>query len=144
MSDLENNRLSFGYKDTDSKVEIDLYGLIFEIKNLDNIEELKKIDRNNINSVEEQIEKILGVGAVDKINEKRISDGYSKMDISIELNILGCIFETYAKSITNGFTSKITNTINDVNKDIENFGNRVDRRSYNNSRNRGYRNYRRY
>ena len=144
MNDLKNKMISIGYEDTDKKIEINLYGLVFEIRNLDNIEKLENVNKGDINAVEAQIEELLGMGAIEKINKKRIDDGYNKMDISIELNVLGCIFEAYAKSITNGFTSKITNTINDVNKDIENFGNRVDRRSYNNSRNRGYRNYRRY
>ena len=31
---IENNkRISFGYEDTDSKIEIDLYGIVFEINN---------------------------------------------------------------------------------------------------------------
>lgn len=145
MNDLKNKMISIGYEDTDKKIEINLYGLVFEIRNLDNIEKLENVNKGDINAVEAQIEELLGMGAIEKINKKRIDDGYNKMDISIELNVLGCIFEAYAKSITNGFTSKITNTINDVNKDIENFENRAGRRNYNNSsRYRGYRNYRRY
>lgn len=146
MEDLENKRLSFGYEDTDKKIEIELYGLVFEITNLENVEELEKIDRSNINEVEAQIEKVLGNGAVEKINEKRIKDGYKKLDLNIELSILGCIFEAYAKSITGSFTGRILNTINSVNKDMSNFGNREERRSYNRGQyNRGKRRkYRRY
>lgn len=143
MDNLENKRLSFGYEDTDKKIEVDLYGLIFEISNLENVEELENIDRNNVNEVEAQLEKILGYGAVEKINNKRLNDGYKKLDLSIELNILGCVFEAYAKSITGNFTGRLLNTIHDVNKNMSNFGNEEDRRNYNRNRynRRGYRRY---
>lgn len=146
MEDLENKRLSFGYEDTDKKVEMDLYGLNFEIRNLDSVEELRNLDKNNINVIEAQIEKVLGEGAIDRINRKRLSDGYGKLDLNIELNILGCIFETYAKSITGNFTGKLLNTIHDVNKNMSNFGNEEDRRNYNRNRynSRKTRSYRRY
>lgn len=143
MDNLENKRLSFGYEDTDKKIEVELYGLVFEISNLENVEELESMDRNNVNEVEAQLEKILGYGAVEKINNKRLNDGYKKLDLSIELNILGCIFEAYAKSITGNFTGKLLNTIHDVNKNMSNFGNEEERRNYNRNRynRRGYRRY---
>ena len=143
MDNLENKRLSFGYEDTDKKIEVELYGLVFEISNLENVEELESMDRNNVNEVEAQLEKILGYGAVEKINNKRLNDGYKKLDLSIELNILGCIFEAYAKSITGNFTGKLLNTIHDVNKNMSNFGNEEEKRNYNRNRynRRGYRRY---
>ena len=52
---------SFGYEDTDKKLEIELYGLVFEIRNLNSIEELENLDKNNYNSIEEQLEKILDI-----------------------------------------------------------------------------------
>lgn len=143
MDNLENKRLSFGYEDTDKKIEVELYGLVFEISNLENVEELESIDRSNVNEVEAQLEKILGYGAVEKINNKRLNDGYKKLDLSIELNILGCVFEAYAKSITGNFTGKLLNTIHDVNKNMNNLGNEEERRNYNRNRynRRGYRRY---
>ena len=89
--------LSFGYEDTDKKIEVDFYGLVFEINNLDSIGELKKLDQDNEDVIEAQLEKILGIGAIEKINRKRVSDGYKELDLNIELNMLGCIFEAYAK-----------------------------------------------
>lgn len=144
---MENKRLNFGYEDTDKKIEISLYGLDFEVNNLDNIEKLKNLDRNNSNAIEEQLEEILGKGSIEKINKKRRNDGYKELDLNIELNILGCIFETYAKSMTGSFFGKITNTIEDINKDINSFKNmnRKQRRNYNRNQYRGNRrNYRRY
>lgn len=141
--------LSFGYEDTDKSIEIELYGLVFEIKNLDNIKELENLDRNNSNIIEAQLEKILGEGSIEKINRKRISDGYKELDLNIELNILGCIFETYAKSMTGSVIGRVTKAVDDINKDINTNMNREQKRNYNRNYNtnqyRGNRrNYRRY
>lgn len=140
--------LSFGYEDTDKKLEIELYGLVFEIRNLNSIEEFKNLDKNNYNSIEEQLEKILGKGSIEKINNKRRKDGYQDLDINIELNILGCIMETYAKSMTNNTLGRVLDSVNDMNKDIDNVinnnFNRNQRRGYNRNQYKGNRNYRRY
>ena len=145
----DKKRLSFSYEDTDKSIEIELYGLVFEIRNLDNIERLKTVDRNNKSAIENQLEQILGEGAIDEINRKRKNDGYKELDLNIELNILGCIFESYAKSMSGNFFGKITNTIEDINGDIDNFKNmnREQIRNYNkfrNNRRNNQRNLRRY
>lgn len=141
-----NERLSFGYEDTDKKLEIELYGLVFEIRNLNSIDDLENLDENDIDSIEIELEKILGKGSIEKINNKRRKDGYQDLDINIELNILGCIMETYAKSMANNTLGRVLNSVNDMNKDIDNVinnnFNRNQRRNYN--RNRRNRNYRRY
>lgn len=149
MNSLENNkRLSFGYEDTDKKLEVELYGLVFEVNSFESIEKLENIDRNNINSIEAQIDRILGNGAVEKINRKRNQDGYRNMDIKIELNVLGCIFEAYSKSMLNGVTEKVSNAVNEIENNVNDFTNKFEnreqRRNYNRN-NRGYsRNRRRY
>ena len=153
---MENKKvLSFGYEDTDKSIEINLYGLVFEINNLESIEELENLDRNNKNVIEAQLEKILGAGSIEKINRKRVSDGYKELNLNIELNILGCIFETYAKSMSGSVLGRVTKAVDDINKDINSNMNREQRRNYNRSneykefykRNRNYiesRNRRRY
>lgn len=148
MNNLEDRkRLSFGYEDTDKELEIELYGLVFEINNFESVEKLENINRNDMNGIEAQIDKILGNGAVEKINRKRNQDGYRNMDIKIELNVLGCIFEAYSKSMLSGVTDKVSNTVNEIENNVNDFtnkfGNREKRRNYN--RNKGYnRNHRRY
>ena len=67
---MEDKRISFGYEDTDKKIEIELYGIIFEIRNFENIEKLSSMDKNSKNAVEEYIENILGEGSIEKINRK--------------------------------------------------------------------------
>lgn len=135
-----NNRMSFGYQDTDKKIEIELYGLVFEIKNLSNdkIEEFRNFD-GNLSEVEKQIEEILGNGTIEKINNKRIADGYDKMGLEVELNILGCIFEAYAKAMTNNTIDRVSKSINDINSKVEGLNNNRYQR-----RNNKYNRYRRY
>lgn len=141
---MENKRISFGYEDTDKKIEVDFYGLAFEINNLDGIGELKKLDQGNEDVVEAQLEKILGKGAIEKINRKRVSDGYKELDLNIELNMLGCIFEAYAKGTTNSVLGRVTKATDDINKDMGNIMNREQRRSYNRTNYNKNRNRRRY
>lgn len=135
-----NNRMSFGYQDTDKKIEIELYGLVFEIKNLSNekIEEFRNIN-NDLSEIERQIEDILGNGSVEKINNKRIADGYDKMNLEVEVNILGCIFEAYAKAMTNNTIDRVSKSINDINSKVEGLNNNRYQR-----RNNKYNRYRRY
>ena len=139
-----NNRMSFGYQDTDKKIEIELYGLVFEIKNLSNekIEEFRNIN-NDLSKIERQIEDILGNGSVEKINNKRIADGYDKMSLEVEVNILGCIFETYAKAMTNSTIDRVSKSINDINSKVEGLNNNRQQRRNNNYR-RNENRYRRY
>ena len=139
---IENNkRISFGYEDTDSKIEVDFYGIVFEINNLDSIDKLKSLDQNNEDVIEAQLEKILGKGAIEKINRKRVSDGYKELDLNVELNMLGCIFEAYAKGTAGNVLGRVTNAVEDINKDISNTTNREQRRNYN--RTNQYKNYNR-
>ena len=122
----ENKRImKFGYEDTDQKIEIEIYGLVFEIRNLDkrNIEKIRNVDKN-LDSVEREIEEILGKGSVIKINEKRKKDGYEDMSLDVELAILGCIFETYANATTNNMIDKVTNTVKNINDRMNNLNKR--------------------
>lgn len=137
-----DNRMKFGYQDTDKKIEIELYDLVFEIKNLSNdkIEEFRNFDKN-LSEVERQIEEILGNGTVEKINNKRIADGYDKMGLEVELNILGCIFEAYAKTMTNNTIDRVSKSISDINNKVENLNNNRYQRRNNNKYRRNYRRY---
>lgn len=141
---MEDKRISFGYEDTDKKIEVDFYGLVFEINDLDSIGELKKMDRDNEDVIKAQLEKILGKGAIEKINRKRVSDGYKELDLNIELNMLGCIFEAYVKGTSNNVLGRVTKATEDINKDVGNIMNREQRRSYNRTNYNRNRNRRRY
>jgi hypothetical protein len=137
---MSDKRLSFGYEDTDKSIEVELYGIVFEINNVDDIGKLKEIDSNNGNAVEEIIEKLLGKGSIERINNKRRKDGYKELDLNIELNILGCIFEAYARETTEGIMNKVTDVVEDINGNVGNL-NRYQRRNYYKNNRRNYRRY---
>ena len=147
---MDNKRVSLDYRDTDESVEIEIYGLVFKIKEL-NKEELEKIDRNNNNELEKEIDKALGKGAVEKINKKRAQDGYEEMNVTVASNILGFIMETYVKGTVGKVANSATSAINDVANDINNLANgnfndynREQRRNYNKNYRRNNRYNRRY
>lgn len=144
---MEDNKLmKIGYEQTDNKIEIEIYGIRFEIKNLDNnkVKELENIDKD-LSVIDKEINNILGEGAVEKINNQRTKDGYEKMDINVALNILSFCFMTYAKSMANNVVENMSKTINEVNNDMEKFENRFNRSQRRNNYKGNYRgNYRRY
>ena len=147
---MDNKRVSLDYKDTDKRVEIEIYGLVFEIKEL-NKEELEKIDRNDSNELEKEIDKVLGEGSAEKINRKRLQDGYEKMDVAVASNILGFIMETYVKETVGKVANSATVAMNDVANNISNLANgnfnnynREQRRNYNRNYRKNNRKYRRY
>lgn len=135
---MKDNVIKFGYEDTDKKTIIDLYGIEFEVKKLTNekIEELKNIDKDDIKIFEKEIDEILGEGAVEKINNKRIADGYEKMDLQIEMAVFGCIFQAYTKTMSDSALNGITNAMNDINSKVvglTNFNRTQRRNNYNRS-----------
>lgn len=122
---MNNNRMKFGYKDTDKKIEIELYGIIFEIRiNSKKIEELTKIkDEISLEEMEKYLDEILGENAVYKINEKRKQDGYKEIDDNIAVQIFMCIFQAYSDS----YIGNITNYVDNSNRKLENGFNKLNR-----------------
>jgi len=107
------------YKDTDKKVEVEIYGLKFEI----NKNEIENIDTKNIeeNSLEEIIKKVLGEDAINQINNKRKQDGYEEMDTQVKLTIVMFLVETYVNASINPINNmidKANNTYNNMNRNI--------------------------
>lgn len=123
---------SLDYKDTEKKLEVNIYGLQFEI----NGKELNKIETDKLedkDSLEEAIDSMLGTGAFKKINEKRISDGYEEMDSGVALTIIAFITDIYVESSI----QPISNTIERYNKyekqinNVRNYGKRGKYNNYN-------------
>ena len=145
---MENKRLSFGYEDTDKKIEIELYGLVFEI-NKEKIvnKDIKNINENDEDAVKKEIEKVIGIGSVEKINNKRLSDGYKKMTLDVEIAVLTCIYKTYITATSGTMVDEIIETNRNMENKAKNLGNinREQRRNYSKNQYRGNRrNYRRY
>lgn len=122
--------LKIDYKDTEKKLEVNIYGLNFDI----NSKELEEIDTKNINdNLDEIINKVLGEGALDKINAKRKEDGYEEADNQVKLTIITFLVETYVNasiSPINGMVNRTSNKYNNINRKVNNI--------------KGRRNYRRY
>lgn len=128
--------MKIGYEQTDKKIEIEIYGLKFEIKNVDRIEEFNEVKDNDLDGLKEIINTLLGDKAVDKINEKRKADGYNEMDNEVAINIFLGIFKAYTES----YLTDITKTFDKAEKTLDSM-NRKTRRNYNRGNRRYYDRY---
>lgn len=137
MKEVKNNVMSIGYEQTDKRFEIDIYGIRFEINN----EKILEKDTKNIENKdpEKEIDDVLGNGAVEKINNKRVSDGHSKMTIDVAVKILSFIYSSYVKATTDPLIESMDEVFEKQKKRAQDmYGqNREQRRKYN-------RKYRRY
>lgn len=123
--------MRIGYENTDKKIEIEIYGLKFEIKNVDKIREYEDIKEDDLNGLEKMIESLIGEGSINKINEQREKDGYGKIDSTIALNILVCISQQYISEYTDNIMQpfeKSVNRINNFNRETRRFNNRGKRK----------------
>ena len=118
--------MKIGYENTDKKIEIEIYDLKFEISNVEKLKEYEDIKDDDLNGLEKMIELVLGEGSVQKINEKRLKDGYKEMDSTIALNMLSEISSIYIKEYTNKIIEPIHKAYNEMNKYS------VKRQNYNN------------
>lgn len=143
---MENKRLRFGYEDTDKKIEIDLYGLIFEINKEKIVDkDINNIDERNENEVENEIKELIGEDSIERINNKRKNDGYEKMTLDVEVAVLTCIYKAYITATSGTMIDEIINTNKEIEEKVKNNAiNREQRRTYNKNRRRNYRHYRRY
>lgn len=123
--------MRIGYENTDKKIEIEIYGLKFEIKNVDKIKEYENVEDNDLNGLEKMIESVLGKGSIEKINEQRKKDGYEEIDSSVALNLLIGIYQTYTSEYTENILQpfeKSINRINNFNRETRRYNNRGKRR----------------
>lgn len=124
--------MKIGYENTDKKIEIEIYGIPFEIKNVDKIKEYEDVEDDDLNGLEKLIETLLGKGAIDILNKQRENDGYEKINSSIALNILVAISQTYMNEYTNSVMQPLERNAERINK-----YNRETRKYNNYRRNRG-------
>lgn len=144
---MKSKRVSFGYEDTDQKIEVDIYGLVFEINKKNIVDkDLKDINEDE-DTIEREIREVIGKDSIEKINSKRLEDGHEKMTLDVEIAVLTCIYKAYITA-TSG---NMINEIIEKNKELENKArnlsgniNREQRRNYNRNNYRRNRNYRRY
>ena len=58
--------MRIGYENTDKKIEIEIYGLKFEIKNVEKIKDYENIEDDDLNGLEKVIETLLGENSINK------------------------------------------------------------------------------
>lgn len=133
---MERKIIKIDYIDTDKSNEIELYGLKFNM-NLKELEESKSIDEEDANAIDKQLEKVLGIGSIEKINNKRIEDGHEELNLLNKLNIFGCLFEAYSEIMKEYAISKINKSTEDISRKQRRYNNKNQYRS-------NRKNYRRY
>lgn len=119
--------MKIGYENTDKKIEIEIYGLKFEISNVEKIKEYENVEDNDLNGLKKMIEVLLGDGAVQKINEQRIKDGYKEIDNKIALNLLVNISQVYMNDYTNQIMEPFERNVNRIsryNRETRRYNNR--------------------
>lgn len=123
--------MKLGYENTDKKIEIEIYGIKFEIKNVNSIKNFEDVEDDDLKGLEKIIESVLGKGSIEKINEQRKKDGYEEIDSSVALNLLIGIYQTYTSEYTENILQpleKSINRINDFNRETRRYNNRGKRR----------------
>ncbi|MCI8346628.1 MAG: hypothetical protein HFJ12_01595 [Bacilli bacterium] len=139
---MENSIAKLGYRETEKKIEVEIFGLRFKI-NEEVIENksTNDINRNDEDAVINEIDNILGENAVNKINDKRNKDGYDNMNLRIQLAVLSCIYEAYVNATAGTMVNKVESSLEKNINRANNLGNREQRRNYNRNRNNRYRRY---
>lgn len=119
--------MKLGYENTDKKIEIEIYGIPFEIKNVDKMKQFEDVEDDDLNGLEEILETLLGEGAIEKLNNQREKDGYKKMDSIVALNLLVGISDLYMNTYTENIMQPLEKSAERINKYNKKF-NRYNRR----------------
>ena len=141
---MENKVMKFGYEDTDQKIEVEIYGLVFEInkRNIVN-KDIDNINKENEDYVEREIRDVIGENSIEKINDKRLSDGYDKMTLDVEIAVLTCIYKAYITATSGNMIDNIIKTNKEMEDKARNM-NMEQRRNYRKQFRGNRRDYRRY
>ena len=107
---MKSKRVSFGYEDTDQKIEVDIYGLVFEINKKNIVDkDLKDINEDE-DTIEREIREVIGEDSIEKINNKRLKDGYDEMTLDVEIAVLTCIYKAYITATSGTMIDEVMNT----------------------------------
>lgn len=119
--------MKLGYENTDKKIEVEIYGIPFEIKNVDKMKQFEDVEDDDLNGLEKILETLLGEGAIEKLNNQREKDGYKKIDSSVALNLLVGISDLYMNTYTENIMQPLEKSAERINKYNKKF-NRYNRR----------------
>lgn len=144
---MESKRVSFGYEDTDQKIEVELYGLVFEINKKSIVDKDLDDIREDEDTIEKEIKEVIGEDSIEKINNKRVQDGYEKMTLDVEIAVLTCVYKAYITATSGNMINEIISANKELEykaRNLENNKNREQRRGYNRNNNYRRKKYRRY
>lgn len=144
---MESKRVSFGYEDTDQKIEVELYGLVFEINKKSIVDKDLDDIREDEDTIEKEIKEVIGEDSIEKINNKRVQDGYEKMTLDVEIAVLTCVYKAYITATSGNMINEIISANKELEykaRNLENSKNREQRRGYNRNNNYRRKKYRRY
>ncbi len=144
---MESKRVSFGYEDTDQKIEVELYGLVFEINKKSIVDKDLNDIREDEDTIEKEIKEVIGEDSIEKINNKRVQDGYEKMTLDVEIAVLTCVYKAYITATSGNMINEIISANKELEykaRNLENNKNREQRRGYNRNNNYRRKKYRRY
>lgn len=144
---MESKRVSFGYEDTDQKIEVELYGLVFEINKKSIVDKDLNDIREDEDTIEKEIKEVIGEDSIEKINNKRVQDGYEKMTLDVEIAVLTCVYKAYITATSGNMINEIISANKELEykaRNLENSKNREQRRGYNRNNNYRRKKYRRY
>lgn len=140
---MENKIMKFGYEDTDQKIEVEIYGLVFEINKRNIVDKDIKNIQENEDYVEREIKDVIGENSIEKINDKRLKDGYEKMTLDVEIAVLTCIYKAYITATSGNMIDNIIKTNKEMEDKAKNM-NMKQRSNYRKQFRGNKRNYRRY
>lgn len=142
---MENKRYSLSFDEIENKIEVDLEGLVFEVKNIQDKKYYEELDTDNQDIVDIEIEKVIGKGSIEKINKLRKEKGKDELDLGTKLNLLLQLIGIYniavAKNTGNAVYNIVNKTNNTISEVTSQLGNRKQRRNYNRAYNRNNRRY---
>lgn len=142
---MENKRYSLSFDEIENKIEVDLEGLVFEVKNIQDKKYYEELDTDNQDIVDIEIEKVIGKGSIEKINKLRKEKGKDELDLGTKLNLLLQLIGIYniavAKNTSNTAYNIVNKTNNAISEMTSQLGNRKKRRNYNRGYNRNNRRY---
>ena len=104
---MKSKRVSFGYEDTDQKIEVDIYGLVFEINKKNIVDKDLKDLNEDEDTIEREIREVIGKDSIEKINSKRLEDGHEKMTLDVEIAVLTCIYKAYITATSGNMINEI-------------------------------------
>lgn len=112
------------YEQTDKKILVEIYGIRFEVKELNKevlkeIEDIKGEETEDFEGLYKYVDLFLGEGASEKINAKRQEDGYDKMNYRTLIAVIDTIIQAYQNTYDEVMNYK---------KKFNNYGNRQYRR----------------